>query len=71
MAADAARGVGEAVALQEHGGVDRKLVKQTVMTSVYGVTFIGAKAQVANRLSERGWAANKERDMVGDAARCN
>ena len=25
--------------------VDRKLVKQTVMTSVYGVTFIGARAQ--------------------------
>lgn len=26
--------------------VDRKLVKQTVMTSVYGVTFVGARAQV-------------------------
>lgn len=26
--------------------VDRKLVKQTVMTSVYGVTFIGAREQV-------------------------
>ena len=26
--------------------VDRKLVKQTVMTSVYGVTFIGARQQV-------------------------
>ena len=25
--------------------VDRKLVKQTVMTSVYGVTFIGARQQ--------------------------
>mmetsp|Transcript_38411 Transcript_38411/g.108557 ORF Transcript_38411/g.108557 Transcript_38411/m.108557 type:complete len:1063 (+) Transcript_38411:418-3606(+) len=37
------------------GNVDRKLVKQTVMTSVYGVTFIGAREQIANRLRERGW----------------
>jgi len=33
--------------------VDRKLVKQTVMTSVYGVTFIGARQQIQNRLKER------------------
>lgn len=33
--------------------VDRKLVKQTVMTSVYGVTFIGARTQILNRLEER------------------
>jgi len=26
--------------------IDRKLVKQTVMTSVYGVTAVGARAQV-------------------------
>lgn len=26
------------------GKVNRKVVKQTVMTSVYGVTFIGARA---------------------------
>jgi DNA-directed RNA polymerase len=37
------------------GNVDRKLVKQTVMTSVYGVTFVGAREQITNRLSERGW----------------
>jgi DNA-directed RNA polymerase len=37
------------------GEVDRKLVKQTVMTSVYGVTFIGARQQIASRLKERGW----------------
>lgn len=36
------------------GHVDRKLVKQTVMTSVYGVTFIGARAQILSRLEERG-----------------
>lgn len=33
--------------------VDRKLVKQTVMTSVYGVTFIGARDQIKQRLKER------------------
>ncbi|MCO5571198.1 hypothetical protein L7F22_024932 [Adiantum nelumboides] len=35
------------------GHVDRKLVKQTVMTSVYGVTFVGARAQILNRLEEK------------------
>ncbi|VFQ99333.1 unnamed protein product [Cuscuta campestris] len=34
--------------------VDRKLVKQTVMTSVYGVTFAGAREQVKRRLEEKG-----------------
>ncbi len=33
--------------------VDRKLVKQTVMTSVYGVTFVGARMQIQARLKER------------------
>ncbi|KAL9327326.1 hypothetical protein ACSQ67_007971 [Phaseolus vulgaris] len=33
--------------------VDRKLVKQTVMTSVYGVTYIGARDQMKKRLKER------------------
>ncbi|KAG5026658.1 hypothetical protein JHK86_022572 [Glycine max] len=33
--------------------VDRKLVKQTVMTSVYGVTYIGARDQIKRRLKER------------------
>jgi len=26
------------------GKIERKVIKQTVMTSVYGVTFIGARA---------------------------
>lgn len=34
--------------------VDRKLVKQTVMTSVYGVTYIGAREQIKRRLEEKG-----------------
>lgn len=32
------------------GKVTRKVVKQTVMTNVYGVTYIGAKAQVRRQL---------------------
>lgn len=34
--------------------VDRKLVKQTVMTSVYGVTYVGAREQIKRRLEEKG-----------------
>lgn len=34
--------------------MDRKLVKQTVMTSVYGVTFVGAREQIKRRLEEKG-----------------
>ncbi|EIE89866.1 hypothetical protein RO3G_14577 [Rhizopus delemar RA 99-880] len=34
------------------GNVSRKVVKQTVMTNVYGVTFVGARAQIENRLKE-------------------
>ena len=41
-----------ALALAPH--IDRKLVKQTVMTSVYGVTHVGARQQIQNRLKERG-----------------
>ncbi|KAL6594360.1 hypothetical protein ACP70R_048553 [Stipagrostis hirtigluma subsp. patula] len=40
--------------------VDRKLVKQTVMTSVYGVTYVGAREQIKRRLKERG--------VIGDDA---
>lgn len=36
------------------GKVARKVVKQTVMTTVYGVTFIGAKDQIARQLMARG-----------------
>ncbi|OVA18408.1 DNA-directed RNA polymerase [Macleaya cordata] len=38
--------------------VDRKLVKQPVMTSVYGVTYIGAREQIKSRLKERGAIAD-------------
>lgn len=36
------------------GKVTRKVVKQTVMTTVYGVTFIGAKRQIQRQLRDRG-----------------
>ena len=33
--------------------ITRKVVKQTVMTSVYGVTFVGARAQILARLEDQ------------------
>eukprot|EP00299_Pterocystis_sp_00344_P020325 c9972_g1_i1.p1 GENE.c9972_g1_i1~~c9972_g1_i1.p1 ORF type:complete len:582 (+),score=107.31 c9972_g1_i1:1358-3103(+) len=44
---------GHKAAMLLDGKIDRKIVKQTVMTSVYGVTFVGAREQILNRLSER------------------
>jgi DNA-directed RNA polymerase len=44
---------GNAFAALLLGKINRKLVKQTVMTSVYGVTNIGAREQIKNRLLER------------------
>jgi len=35
------------------GMIDRKVVKQTVMTSVYGVTFVGARQQILRRLHDK------------------
>ncbi|KAJ4978990.1 hypothetical protein NE237_009770 [Protea cynaroides] len=46
--------------------VDRKLVKQTVMTSVYGVTYIGARDQIKRRLKERN-AISDENELFGAA----
>ncbi|KAI9218010.1 hypothetical protein BC828DRAFT_407986 [Blastocladiella britannica] len=47
---DAAKGNKTAQLIR--GKITRKLVKQTVMTNVYGVTFIGARQQIHNRLKE-------------------
>lgn len=41
---------GHALAVHLDGKITRKVVKQTVMTNVYGVTFIGAKQQVRKQL---------------------
>jgi DNA-directed RNA polymerase len=56
VSADAARELGadtteeqlrvQKMSRQLVGLIDRKVVKQTVMTSVYGVTFIGARQQI-------------------------
>ena len=35
-----------------HDKVKRKIVKQTVITSVYGVTLVGVRQQIMNRLAE-------------------
>jgi len=48
---DAANGVKHAMMLD--GKITRKVVKQTVMTTVYGVTFIGARSQIERQLKER------------------
>ncbi|KAI1470700.1 DNA/RNA polymerase [Daldinia caldariorum] len=42
---------GNIIAKAVDGKISRKVVKQTVMTNVYGVTFIGAKAQVQKQLN--------------------
>ncbi|CAO1634603.1 unnamed protein product [Sympodiomycopsis kandeliae] len=49
----------ESLSALVRGKITRKVVKQTVMTTVYGVTFIGAKAQVQKQLEDRG-------DIPGD-----
>lgn len=46
--------------------MDRKLVKQTVMTSVYGVTYIGARDQIKKRLKERE-AIGNDKEIFGAA----
>lgn len=48
------------------GRVDRKVVKQTVMTTVYGVTFMGARVQIWNRLKERCTLENTPSGMAFD-----
>lgn len=52
IVAEAAQG-DEVAKLLEHG-ITRKVVKQTVMTNVYGVTFVGAIRQVQRQLDDSG-----------------
>ena len=58
MTKDAESGKHAAFAAAMVDAVDRKLVKQTVMTSVYGVTHVGAREQISSRLRERKWSMN-------------
>ena len=46
---DAEQGV--QVAKDLEGFVKRKVIKQTVMTTVYGVTWFGARLQIAKQLN--------------------
>ncbi|EGR33869.1 hypothetical protein IMG5_034000 [Ichthyophthirius multifiliis] len=41
------------IAKKLQGQIKRKIVKQTVMTSVYGVTFVGARQQILRQLKDR------------------
>jgi DNA-directed RNA polymerase, mitochondrial len=45
---------GNEIAIALRGKIARKTVKQTVMTNVYGVTFVGAKAQIYRALKDKG-----------------
>lgn len=44
---------GDPMAILLKGKISRKVVKQTVMTTVYGVTFIGARDQIERQLRDR------------------
>lgn len=50
---DAANGVKVAERLE--GFIERKVIKQTVMTTVYGVTRYGARQQIARQLAYKGY----------------
>lgn len=74
----AAAGVPQAIALR--GKIDRKVVKQNVMTSVYGVTRSGASNQLQPRLIDKGiaradvpkmahWLSRVVLDSIGEACR--
>lgn len=43
---------GDPTAQMLRGHITRKVVKQSVMTNVYGVTFIGARAQIQKQLED-------------------
>lgn len=45
--------MGNPLARALNGNVYRNTIKQTVMTSVYGVTWVGAREQIQKRLKER------------------
>jgi DNA-directed RNA polymerase len=49
------------------GNVKRKIIKQTVMTTVYGVTFIGARAQIHKQLKDKDFI-DQDSDTEGYSA---
>ncbi|GAB7352504.1 hypothetical protein MBLNU459_g2905t1 [Dothideomycetes sp. NU459] len=56
--------VGHPIAKILHGRITRKVVKQPVMTNVYGVTYYGAREQVKKQLEEL-FPEIKKTDAVG------
>lgn len=62
--ADILSGIEDAKLMENR--ITRKLVKQTVMTNTYGVTFVGAKAQVKNRLKEARGSAADDQERLSD-----
>ncbi|KAA8499719.1 DNA-directed RNA polymerase 3, chloroplastic [Porphyridium purpureum] len=52
---------GNELALLLRDKISRKVVKQTVMTSVYGVSLIGARRQIGNKLKEIDAVSAKDR----------
>lgn len=57
-----------------HGHVNRKVIKQTVMTSVYGVTLTGARMQIMGKLKDKIYGdemINRQQDdELYSASRC-
>ncbi|EAR93244.2 DNA-directed RNA polymerase (macronuclear) [Tetrahymena thermophila SB210] len=49
-----------AIAKKLSGNIKRKVVKQTVMTSVYGVTFVGARKQIYKQLRDKDFLTEEE-----------
>ena len=49
---------GHEIAKELEGKVTRKVVKQTVMTIVYGVTFVGGRLQIERQLKDLGVEGN-------------
>lgn len=49
---------GNKVAKSLEGFIQRKVIKQTVMTTVYGVTRYGARQQIARQLAAKGFPEN-------------
>lgn len=45
------------------GQIKRKTIKQTVMTSVYGVTFIGARDQIFRQLKDQHFLKNDDEEF--------
>jgi DNA-directed RNA polymerase len=54
------------IAMQISFGIKRKIVKQTVMTTVYGVTYYGAKKQIRKQLKE---IMNEDEEALNEASK--